>query len=410
MDALLLLAWRNIWRHRRRTLINMSAVGLGLFLIITYSGLIGGVLGDAKNQLDNIGMGHIEISTPAWRLKHGAGMVLAAPAALLARLALPPGAEVGVRVVARGLLTSPRGGVGVTIHGIDSAREPAVARYAGDIREGAQLAPDDVHGIVIGDELATRLRVRLGHKVRIMVQRADGEMGAALYRVRGIFHAVVPAIARSRVLVTTAAAEELLGIGDAAHQIVIQLGRVDDAEPVAARLRAELGAGYDVATYGQLLPVLKALEGLQNGVVVVMALFVYLLVGLGILNTTLMSVFERTREFGVMRALGNRPRQIVALVVAEAFWIASVSVAAGLVLGLAVTWIGSEHTLLDFGQIFGESMQIGGAVIRSALRTEYSLTNGLKASAIVYVLTLGVGLYPAWRISRLPPAEALRAS
>jgi ABC-type lipoprotein release transport system permease subunit len=410
MRSLLKISWRNIWRNRRRTLINMSAVGLGLFLIIVYFGLVRGILADAKNQLDNSGMGHVEIYAPEWRVRHAAGQVIKDPGALLVRLTLPKGAQIGARVVARGLATSAHGGQGVTIHGIDPAAEAQLAAYATDVRQGATLAADDMHGILVGERLAERLDVRVGQKLRLMVQRADGEMGADLYRVRGIFHSISPSISRGRVLISARSAQTLLGLGDAAHEIVIQLERSDEAEPVAAALRAELGSGYDVVTYGDLLPPLKAMEGLMDSVMVIMALFVYLLVGLGILNTMLMSVLERTREFGVMRALGNRPRQIITQVLAEAFWIASISVLLGLALGLTVTWLGSERPLIDFGRTIGESFEIGGTVLKSAFRTEFSLVTALEASAVVYVLTLLVGLYPAWRVSRLRPAEALRAA
>ena len=410
MRALLTLGWRNIWRNRRRTLINMSAVGFGLFLVIVYSGMIAGMLGDAKSQLDNSGMGHVEIYAPGFRLRHGAGMTLGDPQALLARLKLPPGAQVGARVVGRGLATSARGGQGVGIIGIDPGPEALLSAYSTDIRQGARLAADDDRGILIGEKLAERLKVGVGQKVRLMVQQADGEMGADIFRVRGIFHSIVAPISRGQVLVTTRAAQTLLGVPGAAHQVVIQLERPEDAEPLAAALRAELGQGVEVATLLQLLPVLATMDRLIDGVMLVMALFVYLLVGLGILNTMLMSVLERTREFGVMRAIGTRPGRVVALVLAEAFWIATISVAVGLSLGLALTWFGSERPLLDFSKTAGESIELSGAFLRSALRTRFSVASGLKASALVYVLTLLVGLYPAWRISRQQPADSLRAT
>ncbi len=409
MGSLLKISWRNIWRNRRRTLINMSAAGFGLLLIIVLSGLTAGLLADGKRQLGNTGMGHVEIYAPGWRLKHNAGQTLANPAALLASLPLPPGAQAGARVVARGLATSAHGGQGVEIHGVDPAIEPRLAHYAADIRQGAPLAADDLHGVLIGEELAKRLQLRVGLKVRLMAQRADGEVGADLYRVRGIFHAISPNLSRGIVLVTAASAQTLLGLGDVAHQIVVQLPRPEDADAVAAQLRASLGGNYDIVTYGDLLPMLKTMEVMYRDVMLFIALFVYVLAGLGILNTMLMSVLERTREFGVMRALGNRPRYVVALVLAEAFWIGTISAAAGLALGLLVTWLGSEQPLMDFTKLYGESFEIGGIVVKSAFRTEFSPLAALRASAVVYLLTLTVGLYPAWRVSRMRPAEAIRA-
>ena len=411
MRTLLKLGWRNIWRNRRRTLINMSAVGLGLTLVVVYSGLIAGMLGDATSQLDNTGMGHVEVYAPQFRLRQAAAMTLGDPKTLVPSLrGLPPGAQVGARVVSRGLITSARGGQGVTLHGIDPGAEALLSAYSTDLRQGARLAPDDDRGILIGEKLAERLKVSVGQKVRLMVQRADGEMGADIYRVRGIFHSMAANISRSRVLVTRHAAQALLGLPDSVHQVVIQLERAEDADALAASLRAELGASAEVVTYRQLMPIIGTMESLIDSVMVVMALFVYLLVGLGILNTMLMSVLERTREFGVMRAIGTRPGRVVWLVLSEAFWIASISVVVGLGLGLAVTYLGSEKALFDFSKTYGESMQLGDATIRSAFKTKFLPLQGLEASGIVYLLTMLVGLYPAWRVARKQPAEALRAT
>jgi len=407
--AIFRTAWRNLWRNYRRTLINMSAVGIGLFLVIVYNGLVAGIMGDAKNQLGPSGMGHVEIYAPEWRVKHNASLSLADPAALLARLNVPEGSRVDARIVSRGLATTAHGSQGVQIHGIDPATEPLVANYARDIRQGAALSAEDLHGILIGDTLAERLEVRLGQKIRLMVQRADGEMGADLFRVRGIFHSISPHLSRGLVLITNRAARELLGVGDVAHQIIIQLNRADAADAVAATLKASLGPGFDVVTYGELMPILKSMEGLVNSISAVMEIFVYLLVGLGIMNTMLMSVLERTREFGVLRALGTRSRQIVGEILAEAFWIATISVLVGSTLGLLLIWTGSHHALIDMSKSMGEGMEIGGSVLKTTFRTEFALLPAIQAAVMVYVLTLLVGLYPAWRVTKVQPAVALRA-
>jgi ABC-type lipoprotein release transport system permease subunit len=409
MLSVMKTSWRNLWRNTRRTLINMSAVGLGLYLVVVYNGLVDGILGNAKNQLGTTGMGHVEIYAPEWRVKHGAAQAIPAPDAVLSRLRLPPGSRVGARLVSRGLATTAHGSQGVAIQGIDPATEVNVASYLSEIRQGELLRADDLHGVMIGAKLAERLNLRVGQKLRLMVQRADGEMGADLFRVRGIFHSISPHLSQGLVLITQPAARALLGVGDVVHQIVIQLARASEADAVAAALRAGLGPSFDVVTYGELLPLLKAMEGLTNSITMVMAVFVYLLVGLGILNTMLMSVLERTREFGVLRALGTRPAQIFAEILAEAFWIASISVAVGLSLGLLTTWVGSHHTLLDMSRALGEGFEVGGSVLSSAFRTEFSVGPALAVSAMLYILTLVVALYPAWRVTKVLPAEALRS-
>lgn len=411
MRTVLRIAWRSIWRNRRRTLISMCAVGVGLFLVIVYGGILAAVLGDAKEQLDNTGMGHVEITAPGWRAHHRAAEALPAPAALLAGLDLPRATEAGWRVLGRALVSSARGSEGVELQGVDWEREAPLSKMVRDVRQGERPAPGDDRGILIGEKLAERLKVKVGSKVRVMAQRADGEIGAELYRVRGVFHSLSPAISQRRVLVSVASARALLGVGDVAHQVVLQLDRAGEADAVAARLRARLGPGYDVRSYGELLPALRALEAWGDKVVLLAALFIYALVGLGILNTILMSVMERTREFGVLRAIGTRPGRVVAQVLGESFWIATLAAAVGLAAGLALTWYGSTHPLLSFGGAKGgEGMEYAGTVIATAARSRFLPGEALKAAGLVYLMALVTALYPAWKVAKLPPARALHSS
>jgi ABC-type lipoprotein release transport system permease subunit len=408
MRTILKIAWRSIWRNRRRTLISMSAVGAGLFLVIVYSALMAGVLGDATEQLDHVGMGHVEITAAGWRARHRPGENITSPAVLGARLELPARSEIGWRVVSRALISSARGSEGVELEGVDWEREARISRHVREVRTGERPAPDDENGMLIGDTLADRLKVRVGSKVRLMAQREDGEIGAELYRVRGIFHSLSPTISQRRVFVSAASAQSLLGVGDVAHQVVIQLDRAAEADRVTARLRNQLGPEYEVLSYGELLPALRTIEQLGDVIVWTGAVFIYGLVGLGIFNTILMSVLERTREFGVLRAIGTRPGRVVAQVLGESFWIATLSGAAGLVAGLALTWYGSEHAIISLGP--GEALEYAGTVLQSGARTEFSPATALMAASLVYVMALVTALYPAWTVAKLPPARALHSS
>lgn len=408
MRTVLKIAWRSIWRNRRRTLISMSAVGIGLMLVIFYNASMAGVLGEAKEQLDNTGMGHVEITAAGWREHRGAKESILAPEALMARLTLPAGSEYGWRVVTRGLISSARGSEGVELLGVDWAREVQLSVHVRDIRQGSRPAPGDDRGILMGDKLAERLKVKVGSKVRLMAQRADEEIGAELYRVRGIFHSLSPAISQRKVFVSETAARNLLGVGDVAHQLVIQLERASDADGVAARLRETLGTDREVLSYGEMLPLLRQLEELGDAVLWVAAFFVYSLVGLGILNTMLMSVMERTREFGVLRAIGTRPGRVVAQVLGESFWIATLAGALGLAAGLALSWYGSRHSLVNIGG--GEALEYAGTVLRSELRAKFAPIDAVKAAGLVYVMALLTAIYPAWKVAKMPPARALHSS
>jgi ABC-type lipoprotein release transport system permease subunit len=385
----------------------MSAVGFGLFLVIFYAGLISGLLNDAKNQLDNGGLGHIEVFPKRYRLKHAVGETMPDPSTWSSTLALPEGSETGARVLVRGLATSARGSESVEILGVEWDNERRLSAHLRDVRAGALPSSDDLRGIVVGRPLAARLKLSVGSKVRLMAQRADGEIGADLFRVRGVFHSIAPSIGKRQVFISKEAARELTGLDAVSHQYVIQLPEPNSADRLAANLQSALGENFEVKSWGELLPVLRRMEGLTDSVVLGVSVFVYLLVGLGILNTMLMSVLERTREFGVLMALGTRPGRIVSLVLAESFWIATLSVLVGGALGAAVTWHFSREPITLYSNI-GESFSMEGFNFSTAFKTRFVASDLIQATLYVYVMALLVGLYPAARIARLEPSEALR--
>ncbi len=398
------MAWRNIWRNRRRTLISMSAIGIGLLLVIFYSGLIGGVLSDAKNQLDNGGMGHIEIFAKGFRPKRAVNATM--PVA--STFQLPEGSEVGSRVVSRGLASSARGNEAVEVSGVEWQNERLLSAHLRAIREGAPPAEDDANGVLVGDHLAHRLGLKIGSKLRLMVQRADGEMGADLFRVRGIFHSIAQQIGLRQVYVSQGAARALVGLeGPVVHQVVIQLADPNAAEGIAARLQTELGDGFEVRSWGELMPVMKRMEALSTTLLYAVAAFVYFLVGLGVLNTMLMSVLERTREFGVLMALGTNASRLVQLVLAESFLIATISVIFGVAVGGWLTWHFS-HAGLHLMGAQSESVALGGMNLSSVFKTRFYAGDVAAAAALVYVMAMIVGLFPAVRIARMQPTEALR--
>ena len=406
MSGSLSLGWRNIWRNRRRTLISMSAIGFGLLLVIFYSGLVGGMLGDAKNQLDNAGMGHVEISAMGFRTKHDVLLSMADVEQWRQTLKLPPGSEVGTRVLARGLATSARGNEPVQVMGVNWDDEKNLSAHLRQVKSGAVPLADDEHGVLIGEQLAERLALKVGSKLRLMVQRGDAEMGADLFRVRGIFHSLAPSIGQRQVYISQPSARTLLGMEGGAHQLVIQLADPTQADAVSAQLKTALNPSLEILTWGELLPVLRRMEALMDNVVFFMAAFVYFLVGLGVLNTMLMSVLERTREFGVLMALGTRPSRIIKVVLAESFWIATVSVIIGAALGSWLSWyFGHDGLHVVQGS---ESIQLEGTVISTLVKTRFIFADVFKATSLVYFMALVVGLYPASRITRLQPAEALR--
>lgn len=402
------LAWRSLWRHGRRTVFSMLAVGLGLFLAIVYVGISDGMLHDASQRVDRTGLGHVQLHAVGFREENDPAKTLAHPAALVARLTLPEGTKVSARVLSAGLLASAWGSRPVEVLGVDPAAEAGVSEAIRDVATGEPLSADDARGILVGKKLAERLKLKVGTKVRVTAQRPDGELGAALFRVRGIFGGTAPSMSGGLAYITTAAARELLGLDDSVHEVVLFLPDGKQADAVARALRPQAGAQVEVLSLGEFLPLWRDLSQLMDVFIFAIILVVYLLVGLGILNVMLMSVLERTREFGVLMAIGTRPRHVVEQVLFEGVWIATVAVAVGLALGLGVNAYGEAYGLIDYTEGFGEVYETGGMAMSMEVRSVFSVWRGLETSALVWVLTVLVGVYPAWRVSKLQPAEALR--
>jgi ABC-type lipoprotein release transport system permease subunit len=411
MVSLLRISWRNVWRSRRRTLISMSAVGFGLFILLFGLGILEAFFSDAQNEMGPTGRGHVEVNAPDYRIKRDVGKAIAEPdavvAAILARA--PEGSRAGWRVESRCLVSSAWGSRGVTLHGVEPDSERELTDFFSAVQQGAQLEAGDDRGIMVGVSLAKKLKLEVDSKLTLMAQRADGEVGAELFRVRGIFKALSPSASLSRVFITAKAARGMLGLGEVAHEIVVQLPKAALADPMAVQLKAEFGERLQVLSFAELYPGLKAMDEILDTFLFFIVFGIFFLVGLGILNTMLMSVMERTREWGVMMAVGTRPRRLVAMVVGETFWIATLSVVVGFVLGVLVNWSAAEHGWLDFTAA-GEGFDYMGTTINALFRPVLPLGKALQTTAMVWVLTVLFGLYPAWRASKLKPADALRAS
>ncbi|MBL8921465.1 MAG: ABC transporter permease [Myxococcaceae bacterium] len=404
-----LLAWRSLWRHPRRTVFCVAASGLGLFFALVYIGLTDGMVKDASDRVDRTGLGHVVIEATGFKDEQDIGKTFS-PSQVLERLELGAGRKASARVLSPALVATAWGTRGVELLGVDPVAEAGVSEAARTIVAGQALAPDDVRGIVLGRELAKKLKVGPGGKVRVTVQRPDGELGAELFRVRGLAGGPSATMGGRVAYVTSAAARQLLGLGEVAHQVVLFLPDGAQADEVAASLRARLGPAVEVRSLGEFLPVWRKLTTLLDVFIYAVIVVLYVLVGLGILNVMLMSVLERTQEFGVMLAIGTRPAQVVRQVLFEGMWIACIAVVLGLALGLPVNAWGAQHGLMDYRAEFGEVYEMSGVAMSMQIKTVFSLARALETSAVVWLLTVLVGVYPAWRVSRLEPSAALRKS
>ncbi|MEN8183971.1 MAG: FtsX-like permease family protein [Myxococcota bacterium] len=398
------MAWRNLWRIPRRTGIVLAAVAVGISGVVLSMAIYNGMILQMVEAAIASELGHLQVHAPGFdrnpllRLRLGDG----GHQAVRVLGDLPGVQAFARRVRSEGLVSSARAHVGVRVVGIEPEAEARVTTLANDVVRGVYL--DGVpRRLLLGDELARRLHVDVGSKVVVSVQDLTGDLTGEAFRVGGIFRSSSGERERGTVFLQLAESQRLFGLGEAVSEVVVLARDVDGLAGLQQTLREELGPEVEVQTWEELRPFLVQIVRLfdQTGWTIYAAVFVAMM--FGIANVLLMSVFERTREIGIVLALGMRPRGVVAVLVIEALLLTFL----GLALGYAVA-AGAVFFLrggIDLS-LFAEGLAWMGMPSRivPVIRT-YDLVVPISVAFITAGLA---SLWPALRAARLRPAEAMR--
>jgi len=308
-----------------------------------------------------------------------------------------------IRVTA--VAANARHSAGVTIIGIDPDREAAVSFIAGAVRQGRYLQADDRYGILIGRALADKFATKLGRKVVLMSQNTEREIGSRAFRITGIFRAEMEATEKQLVFITKPAARKLLklGVGVSEYSIVLPEEDPPDLETLVGTLRANLSADDLVEGWPEILPMVKTYVELIQSWNWIWYLVVFIAMGFGIVNTMLMAVYERMREFGVLKALGMQPGWIVKDVLTESFFL----LLGGMLIGNGAAFL----TVLIFSRTgidlsaFAAGAEYAG--IAKIIYPALSFRDVGFANLMVFLLGMLISLYPAIRAARFTPVEAM---
>ncbi|OGS35821.1 MAG: hypothetical protein A2506_13745 [Elusimicrobia bacterium RIFOXYD12_FULL_66_9] len=399
------LAWRNVWRNRRRSLINAVAMSFGLAALMFGQSLMKSLQGQLIEKATGSFTGHVriqrrDIDEPKFPDKF---MTDPEPAAKL--LANDPRVLVwGRRIQLTGLVSAPKMSLGALICAVEPDKEKLLTDMSGYIKEGTYLEGRP-KGIVMGRKIANRLDVRLGEKVVLMAQASDGSMGAEVFRLVGIHETGSESFDGQMVWIPLKAMQDMLVRPGEANQLVARLKKLDDAVAVAADLDSRLGPGsIGALSWRDIDREIIGIQAFQDGLLTIVLGVVFAIVALGILNTQLMSLFERVREFGVLMAVGARPRWIVRLLLIESALLGLVGTLSGLALGSLLIWhFGRVGLVLPVGNAFKYFLPFPSVIY---LRPSWGMHS--FACATVFIVTLLATLPPALRAGRLKPSEALR--
>jgi len=413
---LLMLAWRNIWRHRRRTLITLTSIAAGFALSVLMIGLGDGSHNSMIRNAIKLGEGHITVQPRGYLEAPANHKYLADGKVLQKKLdALNVAGSAESRITLQVLASTANNSVGAGLEGFDPEHDQRVAMLQPQLVDGEWLTTGDARGIVIGDGMASKLKAKIGSKVVLMAGKQGGDSQAQLARVRGIFDSKVDELDDYLILSDLALAQRFLE-GEGADLAQVPLTRfaifLDDPDSMAhwkAQVKSSLENDQVVVMdWEEMMPQLVQFVFVDDAGNYIFLVLILIMVVFGILNTVLMSVLERTREFGLLRALGLSRYQLLMLVFCESLLLSLLAVTIGWIAGGGTHWWFATHGI-DMAALMGNgSTAMMGTFMDPVIYTELSSDRVVQLTGIIFIATLGSGIYPAIKASRVTPVEALR--
>jgi ABC-type lipoprotein release transport system permease subunit len=406
MGKAITLAWRNMWRNWRRTTIALVAIVLGMILLLFFDGLIKGsdqaIFGNAVRLYG----GNLQVHARGFRAKANRLPLLPlenADAVIQAARAQPNVVAATKRIATAGIVSSHGNAMPVAITAIEPAIEAPLSLQAEHITQGRFLADDDGDAILIGQALAERLQVGLGDPVTLLGRSKNELMRQHTMIVVGIYDLHTPEVEKGTVFIPLADAQTLYNLRGQATEAAIFLQEVGTEDREMSALQAQLPS-YEVDSWQTLRPEIRQTLDSKLVFTSFIGLVVLIIAGIGILNLMLMAVFERTREMGVLAALGMKGRQIMGLFLLEGAFIGIVGAVIGCSLGaLLIGWVGQVGIDLSAASGMGEVM----ALLGNRLYPSITAADLLSRGVLVIVIAAIASLFPAWQASRQEPAQAL---
>lgn len=405
-NPLLKMAWLNIWRNPRRTAILLCAMSAGLVGILFSMGFIRGwtrqMLSDAVSMYE----GHVKILARGYNqnpvIENSFDVTDTMESALSGDRRI---SNWVARVSVQGLLSTPDHSMVVSLIGTGPEREVEVSTALRFMTDGHVLRPDSEGEVLLGRQLAEKLGGGVGRKVVLVSQQLGGEIGSAAFRATGIYDSRSGSFNERHVYVTMEEARKMLGLDRQVTEVTVMLHDIKDSQAVAEALNLQFNdPRIEVLSWRERLPYVRETLDMMDQYTWPYYVIFYLAMAFGIVNTLMMSIGERTREIGVLLAVGMPRLRLVRLILLESLFIAVVSVAIGLALGgTLVGWYAARGINLAS---FSEGMDLYG--VSSVIYPFLPAADVMWAAAGTFAMALMFSLVPAWRAARLVPVDALR--
>ena len=401
------LAWRNIFRNKRRTLIASIAIGIGLTALIFIDAFMIGMAETMIRTATASFLGDAQIHREGFRDTQEVSLTIQALDKVTENLAKEEIVEHWTqRTLAFGMITSPANVSAINLIGVHPPTEKFLSLIDDAITEGAYFEADNSRDIVIGAKLAEILEIGRGDRVVVTVAQAEsGDLSQEMFRVSGIYRFVGEEMNSGMAFVRIEKAQEMLAIGNRVHEIAIKFtSLVYTQDPDLAFWETYSEHGNEALSWTELMSQLTVVLEITKYSKYIMGVILFGVVIFGIINTLFMSLYERMFEFGVLRAVGTRPFGMARIILFEAGALAIVSIGLGSVLGFLVTAL-LAHTGIDYTGI-----EMMGVTMQEFIYPVLEVQQFIIYPISVFVFTIIAGLYPARHVAKMAPVDAMRRS
>ena len=405
------LGWRNLWRNKRRTIIEILSIGGSVFLCVIWNNL---AVGSYNQMIDlgvRMGSGHIGIYHERYLEERKTEDVVNHADEIVTQIEELPGVSgVFPRLQVPALIRSARESRSTGLMGLDFVREIETNPILASKRliEGSIPSPENGNTALIGYRLARELNLVVGNKFVIMAQDAEGEIASSLFRVAGIIRTNVRELDASVVVVDRKILADIIKRPDSAHEVAVLL----ENHQLIGKTKPHIDGIVRSYPPAVAYPWQEAMEDLAASIQIdhvgleIMVIILYIIVGIGTINTILMSVMERAREFGVVRAIGVNKSGVRMMVFAEAFVLACVGIACGIFASFLVGLYTSTHGIDLTGMI--EEQGVGGVMFDPIMYSTWDITGTAVMIIAMLLVALAASLYPAHYVLKIRPSEAMR--
>lgn len=404
MNTLIIIAWRNIWRHPARSGVLLAAVTVGLWAALLIVGWANGLIQQRMDTMIEREVTHVQIHHPDFLADAHPWNNIPSFDELHAWLGDHPDVLSHTwRTITDGMLQSPVKTSGVRIRGIDVKSETRTTRFHENLTEGDYLDTGVRNPVLLGKTLAREHHMETGDRIVLTFETTDGELTSALFNIVGLFESASSEYDRRNILVRAEDLSGLLAGAPLYHEVGMMLRDVELAESMAAELNSHFD-GINAQTWREISPELGIIVTLGSFMVIYLTLIFMIALGFGILNTMLMALFERTREIGMLLSIGMSKLRVFAMIMLEACILTLSGALGGMLLGWASTARLSQ-TGINLEMFADGAAMIGFdyLIFPFIAREDY-----LTILVIVLTITMLASLYPAFKAIRIHPLEAAK--